>query len=221
MADPKTQLETVIDNAITKSLLELHTMAPGIVQAWYPDEEEADIQITIKRKQDGKLVNLPLLPHVPVRFFKCGSFAMTCEVTVGDYLMVIFSERSNDTWLESGGVQDPGDSRRHSLSDAYAIPFMYPQSEKIGDISEDTLQIKTLDGSTILSIEKGGKIKIKGDLEVDGDIKSTKSIEAATEVSAGPTKIGLTNHLTPGIGLIDSTGGAVSGTTTQPPIPGV
>lgn len=219
MADPKINLEAVINNAINKSLLELHTMAPGIVQKWYPDDEEVDIQITIKRKQDGKLVNLPLLDHVPVRFFKCGSFAITSEIKVGDYLMVVFAERSNDIWLESGGVQDPADTRRHSLSDAYAIPFMYPQSEKIGNIGEDSLQIKTLDGSTILSIEKGGKVKIKGDLEVEGDIKSTKSIEAVGEVTAGPLKIGLTSHLTPGAGLAAGPV-SVTGTTTTGPLPG-
>ena len=41
----------------------------------------------------------------------------------GDYVMLVFGERSIDKVLLSGSEVDPDDLRKHSLNDAIAIPF--------------------------------------------------------------------------------------------------
>jgi hypothetical protein len=42
-------------------------------------------------------------------------------VSPGDPCLLIFSDRSLDSWLDRGGEVDPIDLRRHHLSDAVAI----------------------------------------------------------------------------------------------------
>lgn len=165
MADPRTTLEKVIQTAIDTSLKELHTSLPGVVQSFDPVEQTADIQPTIQRKQGGQLVDLPLLVGVPVRFPKVADFCITLPLKEGDEVSVIFAERSIDNWLLDGGIQSAGDIRKHSLSDAYAIPMLYSQNNKITNFDPDNIQIRSDDGSAFITIDTSGNILLNGDAD--------------------------------------------------------
>lgn len=168
MADNRTQLETVIQTAIGSELKELHTALPGVVQSFDTATQLADIQLTIQRKLSGQFVNLPLLVGVPVRFQKSTSYSITFPIVPGDHVLVIFAERSIDNWLLEGGVKPPQDIRRHSLSDAFAIPMMYDQNDVIPSFNSSDLEIKSNNGNTKITIDTAGTVTITGDLVVNG-----------------------------------------------------
>ena len=162
MADPRINLEYVIETAIASALKELHTALPAKVTKVDLSTQTIECQPTIKRKISGEVVNLPLLVDVPLRYFKVSDFSITFPIAVDDYVLVIFSERSIDTWLASGDIQDPKDIRRHSLSDGFAIPIMYPQNDVISSFDTANLQIRTSDGANYITLTSSGDIYLNG-----------------------------------------------------------
>lgn len=157
---PQQKLETVIQTAIDSALKEVHTCLPAVVTEVNSADQLIDAQITIKRKLAGKLVLLPLLKNVPIRYWRSKTFSITFPIEVGDHVKILISERSIDTWLTQGGIQDPFDIRKFSLSDAFAEPVMYPQTDLIPDFDPDNLEIKTNTGSTKIVIKKDEGIDI-------------------------------------------------------------
>lgn len=165
MSDPRNTIETVVQTAIDSALKELHTCLPGVVQAFDPIEQLADIQPTIQRKLKGELVNLPLLVGVPVRFPKVSGFCVTMPLKEGDEVEVKFVERSIDNWLLDGGIRSANDVRMHSLSDAYATPMMYSQQNKITDFDPDNMQIRNDAGTSFITLTASGDIILNGDTD--------------------------------------------------------
>ncbi len=212
MADPKITLETVIDNALDKTLKEVHTMLPAIVTKVDYDTQLIECQPTIQRKLNGELVNLPILVDVPLRFFKVNIFAITAPIVEGDYVCVMFAERSIDTWLASGDVQDPQDIRRHSLSDGFAIPYMYPQTDVIGSFDDSNFQIRLLDGSASFTLTSKGDIFLNGDQ--DTTIGFSEMLSAFNEFRSDFNSLVsiFNSHVHPGV---ETGAGSTSTTTTS------
>lgn len=147
----KSTLESVINTAIDTKLKDLHTILPGQIINFDPVEQLADIQPQLKRNIDGELINLPVLQQVPIRFLKSGNFTITFPLAEGDEVAVYIIERSIDNWLENGGIQSPNDTRKFDLSDAFAVPILYSQGQKITDFDPDNMVIKSTNSDITLS----------------------------------------------------------------------
>lgn len=156
-----------------------------------------------------RLVNLPLLPDVPIVFPSAGGFTITMPIAVGDEVLCIFSSRAIDSWFQSGGIQAPIESRMHDLSDGFAIPGPKSLPNIIPNISTTTAQIRNNAGTTYVEIGADGKINLVTPSEVDitGNLKVTGTIQATGEITGNG--IPLSTHLHP------QTGGA----NTLGPIP--
>lgn len=186
MADKATTpLEKVIQTAIDSALKEVHTCLPAVVTKVNYSEQLIDAQITIKRKMAGQLVNLPLLVNVPIRYWRSKTFSITFPIEIGDHVKIFFAERSIDTWLSEGGIQNPFDFRKFSLSDAFAEPVMYPQKDVIPNFDSTNLEIKTNSGATKIIVKASEEIEIittgetkitsskttiNNDVEITGDL---------------------------------------------------
>jgi len=208
MSDSRIQLENLINTGVDTALKEVHTCLPAVVTAFNPATQLIDAQLTIKRKIDGEEKDLPKLVDVPVRFFKVLNFSFTMPIAVGDYVLIIFAERSIDQWLQDGGVQPANDIRRHSLSDAFAIPMMYDQTGVITDFNIDDAEMRSTDGLTKVAIKKTGGIKLTGDVEVAGTITATGEI-------TGNGKALSTHNHPPGT-YIDAEARAITGNSGVP-----
>lgn len=160
LADRRAQLESVIKIAIDSAMKEVHTCLPAVVTKVNHAEQLIDAQITIKRKLAGKLVELPLLTNVPIRYPRSKTFSFTFPIEVGDHVELRFCERSIDTWLIDGGIQNPFDIRKHSLSDAFATPAMYHQKDIIPDFDPTNLEIKTNSGDTKIIVKASENVEI-------------------------------------------------------------
>ena len=172
-------IQQVIDN----SLKDLHTVIPGKIERFDSDTQLAQIKPLIKRRfVNNQEVELPLCINCPVMFPRAGGFVMTFPVKVGDECLVVFSERSLDTWLQSAGVQPPLDTRRHSLSDAIAILGLYSQPNKLGSFHNTGVEIKNDAGTTYFRLDDSG-ITIKGNVDIDGDVDITGDSTASDHIS--------------------------------------
>lgn len=188
----------IIKDAIRGELANLWTSLPCIVDSYDADAVTVVVQPTIKipvRNKLGviELLQLPLLMDVPVMFPCAGGFTITHPINVGDECFVSFASRNIDIWWQSGGVQNPFDTRKHDLSDGFA--FFRPQSQanKISGISTTNLEIRNDENTCKIQITPDGVInfigtksvfhhpvEMKSTLTVDGIVKSLSDVLAKT-----------------------------------------
>ncbi|QNH50340.1 hypothetical protein HWI77_11495 [Acinetobacter venetianus] len=199
----------VIKDAVTAQVLGLWTSLPCEVVSYDPDAVTVEVKPLIKvpaRSSNGgiEMLEIPILQDVPVMFPCAGGFTITHPINVGDECLVCFSSRNIDNWWQSGGVQNPFDTRHHDLSDGFA--FFRPQSQdkKISDISTDNLEIRSDDNATKIQITPGGIINFIGqkavfdcDVEMKKTLMVTGVIKSLTDVIA--KTVSLLSHITTGV----------------------
>lgn len=133
----------------------VHTAFPGIVQAYNSATMRATVQPCLMKKyyQDPAPIPLPLLQDVPVLFASTGSLHIIAPPDTGSYVLVICSERSLDMWLTSGGIVDPENPRKFDISDAIAIPGLFPLPNVLAPPAvPGTIEIRNSVGTCILCI---------------------------------------------------------------------
>lgn len=133
--DRSPTLAGLLDGFIEDHLERLHTWLPGRVESYDDATGRATVQPLIKRAYvdetgERQVERLPSIPGVPVVFPGSGGRRIKWDVLAGDVVILLFCEASIDRWLALGREVDPADDRRHSLSDAIAIPgLLATQSE--------------------------------------------------------------------------------------------
>jgi hypothetical protein len=136
-------------------LRRVNTALPGRIDSYDPSSGKATVQPLLREKYaDGDVVDLPIIPNVPVVFPRTAAASITLPVARGDGVLLLFCQRSMDTWLSSGGIANPDDIRMHSLSDAIAIPGLVPFS--VGGTGDTDLVIRR--DNALFKIQGGGKI---------------------------------------------------------------
>lgn len=187
----------------------LWSAMPGVITEVDLVENTCTVQPAIQgivEHDDGTIesVNLPVLIHVPIVFPRAGNFILTLPLTVGDEVLVVFGSRCIDAWWQQGGIQRPAEMRMHDLSDGFAIPGPASQPKKVSNISSTEAQLRSLDGTTYLSIAPGGKIK----MIAPGGVEVTGNMVVSGEVTANNIPLSTHKH----IGV--TTGGGTSGGPT-------
>jgi hypothetical protein len=202
MADRTPTLEALLRTAINSSLLEVHTMLPARVTRVDLANGRCDCQPTIKRRYDTETaVDIPVITNVPIAFYRAGAAHITLPLKVGHTVMLMFSERSLDVWLNKGGQVDPADPRKFHYSDAVAYPGLYPFD-----------QAPSADANDIVIRNEDATIRIKPDqveLYGNGD-----AVALASKVMDALDDIKSTFDAHDHLG-VDSLGGPV---TLQPPL---
>jgi hypothetical protein len=154
---PDSGVRAVVEN----ELVDVHTSTPGIIKSFDASKQTAVVQPAIRRLFIGKgFINLPQCVDVPVQFPRGGNFVITFPVASGDECLLTFGERAIDFWWDRGGVQEPAEPRMHDLSDAFAHLGFSSRGRVPGSISTDALEIRTLDGATVLRLDPDGSIYI-------------------------------------------------------------
>lgn len=214
MSSATPDLFEVIKEIVRWQLSELNTAIPGRVLRYDHERQEAEVQPLIKRRlKDGRVLSRAPITGVPVVFPAAGGGIITFPVEVGDTVLLVFSQRSIDRWVNSdGGEVDPLDNRQHAISDAIALPGLYTFPNALASDPERVIikfsgaQIALArDGS--VEIQAPGGVRIVGNTTVQGDIEAVGEVTADSEGTA----IDLSTHTHSGV----QTGGGVSG----PPVP--
>jgi hypothetical protein len=151
----------VLEQAIRRILLTVHTSMPGIVQTWNASDGTADIQPCFMFKP----VNFPpqaypVIPHVPIVFYGPANGWVRFPVTKGDLVELHFQERALANWFASGGLVDPEERRIFHLTDAIAVPGLRSGAAPVVP-KGDATSAEFAFGTAWLEITAAGKFKIK------------------------------------------------------------
>lgn len=197
----------------------LHTCMPGEVirvhGAATPHRGQfIDVQPSLRRQvydATDELIDeaLPVIPMVPVAHLQGGGFYVAVPLQVGDFVTLVFAERSLDRWLEvarkgAGATVTPGDVGMHPLDGAIALPTgPAPRTALLPGVSDTELVIGgpagvmlrlRPDGSIALAEGSGGPVAmaqlVAAELNrVKADLLALKSatLTAITAVNGGLT----------------------------------
>lgn len=147
------QLSETIKSATDGMSAQMRVCLPGVIQSFNPQDVTCVVQLAVNGQEGNRSVMLPLLPDLPVIFPRGGGVTLTFPVAAGDECMVVFADRRIDFWWQSGGIQESAAVRTHDLSDAFVIVGPQSQSQKISGISTVAAQLRSDDGTTVISLD--------------------------------------------------------------------
>lgn len=161
IGSPQEQMLRSQENAASK----LRVAIPGIIQEFDPVTQTATVQPSIREKivnssGESIMMEIPMLLDVPVVFPKAGGLSITFPVKKGDECLVVFADMCIDAWWQSGGVQNQLETRRHDLSDGFAILGVSSVPNAIKGYSSNGLQIRNNSGDTFVEVTEG-KVNVK------------------------------------------------------------
>lgn len=172
---------------ISSGFAGLWTALPCIVDSYDPVAVTIVAQPCIQGQQqmpDGSLrmIDMPLLPDVPVCFARGGGLSITHPIQAGDECLVIFASRCIDAWWQSGGVQPPMENRKHDLSDGFAIFAPQSQPNRLSNVATDAVQIRTDDGEALIELTRSMRVNIKSSrVKLDApSVSTTKNLSVGT-----------------------------------------
>jgi hypothetical protein len=139
-------LAEFFNHALESRLIDFHTATIGKVQHYNIDKQTVDVVPQIRRlveSDEGETVaeSLPILPDVPVLFPRANSFFFSVPIKPGDFVQLIFNERSIQAWLQEGRECAPDNTETHGFHGAVALPGVYPLARALHDVHANNLVI--------------------------------------------------------------------------------
>jgi hypothetical protein len=153
-------ISELIEIAIDRVLMDVHTSAPGTIVSYNPSTQIATVQPSFQRNIGGTLYTLPEIADVPVCFPRTKTAWLKFPLQAGDNVQLHFMERSLDAWLQNGGTVDPGMPRKFSLSDCVAVPGLEPISDAFTANTPAT-SLELALGESFFEINEAGLIRVK------------------------------------------------------------
>lgn len=126
MTDKKEELTDVMSDAMVTALANTHTIVVAKITA--VGSITIDCQPVIQRVVDGAAIQLPVFPSVPPVFLSGGASYDAHPLAVGDYCLLLVSERCFDRWYGGADNVPPIEQRMHDYSDCFALVGVSPAS---------------------------------------------------------------------------------------------
>jgi hypothetical protein len=181
----KRELTDVLNDAIGEALSNLHTATIAKVTA--VQAKTISVQPVINRVVEGKSIKLPQFTKVPPLFMQGGGSYTAHPIAVGDYCLLILTERCFDRWYDGADFQSPAEFRMHDYSDGLAIVGVNPMAgaltipsviQQTGDTNQDGNY--TRQGNMVQEgdTEITGNFTLNGNMQVNGNITCSGTISA-------------------------------------------
>lgn len=172
--------------AISARLRNLHVAMPARVERYDIDRDAVDVQPVLQRhvpsadREDGTpaLETLPLIYSVPLVRPRGAGFFIGIPIAVGDFVLLVFSERDLGQWRATGSISNPGDQREHSLSGAMAIPGIFPVGDGPVDVNNSAIEIGMVDGSFRVTFTSS-RMEVGGVADAAALASKVKALETA------------------------------------------
>jgi len=201
-------LSDVLNVAFKSMMNNMHTCMPGRIESYDHTIQKASVLPLIKKSyKDGKSQSLPVVVSVPVVWPRSSNASMTFPVNKGDYVLLLFSERAMENWLALGGQQIPGDTRKFDLTDAIAIPGLYPFN--VASLSENNTDVLIKYNSTTVRITASGDVNIDTPTNVNINAGNDITMTAGNNIAMSAT-----NNLTMTANLIGTSATGITSTIT-------
>ena len=182
----KRELTDVLNDAIGEALSNLHTATIAKVTA--VQAKTISVQPVINRVIDGRSIQLPEFTKVPPVFMQGGGSYTAHPIAVGDYCLLVLTERCFDRWYGGADFQSPAEFRMHDYSDGLAIVGVNPMAgaltipsviQQTGDTNQDGDYTHQGDRTQV------GDLTVTGNLQVNGNITCTGKLTVATATIGG------------------------------------
>lgn len=148
------EAEEAMQYSIDTMLYLLRTAQPAVVISFNETQNTVHVQPSLMGKQANRDAKpLPELLDVPVSFYGAGGYVITHKPQAGDVCLLVASDRSLSRWKQAGGVIDPGERRRHNLTDSVAFFGLNHFAAAYQNI-KDGIDIRTRDGLTSLNLKQ-------------------------------------------------------------------
>lgn len=198
MAGERKELLDVMMEAIGHTLANVHTSTIARVTA--VGASTISCRPVVPRMIDGEPVQLPEFVDVPVLVLQGGGSYTAYPVAVGDYALLIFTERCFDRWWAGQDYQPPPELRMHDYSDGVALVGLNPLAGLIpipttikqvgdtvqeGDYTHTGDRTHTGDYTHNGNLVRTGNMTVTGNLTLIGDINVTGNITCSGTISAG------------------------------------
>ena len=170
----------VMMEAISHSLSNVHTAT--IAKITSVGAATINCRPVTSRIVDGKGIDLPEFVDVPMLVLQGGGSYTAYPVAIGDYALLIFTERCFDRWWSGQDFQPPPELRMHDYSDGIAIVGLNPMSGAIAIPAT----IKQLgDAEQVGNYTHSGNMTRTGDTNLTGNATATGFINAASFKAGG------------------------------------
>jgi hypothetical protein len=150
MLDISEMVKRSIDGYASQNI---NTAIPCVVKnvSNLQSDQTIDVLPLIDRVYEDSVVLEPsIILNVPVVFPAGDNGLLSFPIKVGDTVLVVFSMRSIDEWLDSNGSkQTPKDRRHHHRTDAIAIPGIYTKSTNLSP-HPDNVELKYKNMSVVM-----------------------------------------------------------------------
>ena len=183
-------LNTIVSNKIA----EMHIAMPAKIVSYDFATRRASVQPAVDRKyNDDEILVFPIIHSVPVLQPSSGGASVNFPVKVGDSVLLTFSERSLEQWLQDGKQSAPDDARQNNLTDAIAHIGLKPFSEISSAENNDDLSI-VFAGSKIILKPNGvikaeaSNINISGNINITGKL-TAQNLEAISQIKGATALI--------------------------------
>lgn len=186
------RLIDTINDAINHAMANLHTATIARVSG--VGATTISVQPVINREVNGESIRLPEFVDVPPLFMQGGASHTTYPIAIGDYCLLIFTERCFDRWYEGQDFRRPPELRMHDYSDGFAIVGINPKASaltipdvitQVGDTHQEGNYEHTGDVEQTGDYTLDGDMTINGNLTVNGDITCTGTLMVPTAVIGG------------------------------------
>lgn len=150
-----------IFEAIKQNNNGLHVAMPAVIKRYDATTQLCDALPAVKMRKidaDGNAFEqpYPTLLDVPVLFPRAGDFFISMPLAAGDTVLLVFCDHAIDPWLVDGGENlSSQDTRSHDLSDAVAIPCVWPSNRALKSASANQICVG-IDNSTQVKVTGGG-----------------------------------------------------------------
>lgn len=137
-------IATVIRQAISSRLAEVHTMIPAVVISYNSEKQTISARPIVKQRVRSTsevtgyvYEELPIIHNVPVSFPQGGGTFIRWRLREGEKVALIFSEVDTSQFRNTDELSEPGDDTRHGLSYPVAHPGYLGNQEPSGDLPDD------------------------------------------------------------------------------------
>ena len=215
---------------VSHKIAEMHICMPAKIISYDFTTRKASVQPSLNQKfSDDEILVLPIIHNVPVMQPSSGGASINFPVKSGDNVLLIFSERSLEQWLQDGKQSAPDDPRQNNLTDAVAHIGLNPFNVISSAENNDDLLI-AYDGSKI-RFKPGGVVEAEAseieliannvnitspdvnitaaNVTVTGKL-TAENLEATSEIKSATALIGskdFATHVHSGV----TTGGGITG----------
>ena len=169
----------------TSLLDKMNTCTVGQIETYDYKTRKATVIPSIKKVfTDGTVLEYKAIPDVPVLWLGTKQASIRFPLKKGDYVILLITQRSIDTWLYKGGVVAPLSTRSFDICDAIAIPGILPFNENSDDSGEN---------ENIEIFYKGSNVMIKpnGDIRIDTGKCSIVLSSDSVDINNGNLTIGV------------------------------